>query len=162
VAAAVAGRGAARHGGPQSRPHHSLQRVGRSQEERVALLRELLGAGADTIAALTGIPRSTVHRVLRRRGLQLPKLPRQPVVRYEYAGPGAMVHVDTKKLGRIGAGPAHRIHGDRRRRARGVGWEVLHVVVDDATRLVYCEVLADEKGRTAAHFLIRAVRWFRE
>ena len=83
-------------------------------------------------------------------------------MRYEYAEPGAMVHVDTKKLGRIGAGPGHRIHGDRRRRSRGVGWEVLHVAVDDATRLAYCEVLADEKGRTAALFLIRAVRWFRE
>ena len=121
-----------------SRPHRSPQLVSRSQEEQVVLLRQLLGASADTIASLTGIPRSTVHRILGRRGLQRPKLPREPVVRYEYAEPGAMVHVDTKKLGRIGAGPGHRIHGDRRRRARGVGWEVLHVAVDDCTRLFYC------------------------
>jgi transposase InsO family protein len=145
-----------------SRPHRSPQRVSRSQEQHVVLLRQLGGFSADTMAALTGIPRSTVHRIVRRRGLQRPKQPKEPVVRYEYAEPGGMVHVDTKKLGRIGAGPGHRIHGDRRRRARGVGWEVLHVAIDDCTRLVYCEVLGDEKGRTAAHFLIRAVRWFRE
>jgi transposase InsO family protein len=146
-----------------SRPLRSPQLVSRSQEQHVVLLRQLLGASADTIAALTGIPRSTVHRILRRRGLQRLKLPKEPVVRYEYAEPGAMVHVDTKKLGRIVDGPGHRIHGDRRlQRDRHVGWEVLHVAVDDCTRLVYCEVLPDEKGRTAAHFLIRAVRWFRE
>ncbi len=145
-----------------SRPHRSPQLVGRGQEEHVAMLRELLGAGADTIAALTGIPRSTVHRILRRRGLQRPKAPKEPVVRYEHSVPGAMVHVDTKKLGRFTRGPGHRIHGDRRTRDRGAGWEVLHVAVDDCTRLVYCEVLGDEKCRTAAHFLIRAVRWFRE
>ena len=144
-----------------SRPHRSPQLVSRSQEEQVAFLRQLLGAGADTIAALTGIPRSTVHRILRRRGLQRPKLPREPVVRYEYAEPGAMLHVDTKKLGRFSS-RGHRVHGDRRRRNRGAGWEILHVAVDDCTRLVYCEVLGDEKGRTAARFLIRAVRWFRE
>lgn len=145
-----------------SRPHRSPQLLSRSQEEHVVLLRQLLGGGADTLAAFTGIPRSTVQRILRRRGLQRPKPPREPVVRYEYAEPGAMVHVDTKKLGRFDKGPGHRIHGDRRRRHRGAGWEYLHVAVDDCTRLVYCEVLADEKGRTAAHFLIRAVRWFRE
>ena len=145
-----------------SRPHRSPQLVSRSQEEHVVLLRRLLSASADTIAALTGIPRTTVHRIVRRRGLQRPKQPREPVVRYEYAEPGAMVHVDTKKLGRFDKGPGHRIHGDRSRRHRGAGWEFLHVAVDDCTRLVYCEVLADEKGRTAAHFLIRALRWFRE
>jgi transposase InsO family protein len=145
-----------------SRPHRSPQLVSHSQEEHVVLLRQLLGAGADTISSLTGMPRSTVHRILRRRGLQRPKAPREPVVRYEHAEPGAMVHVDTKKLGRFDKGPGHRIHGDRRRRHRGAGWEFLHVAVDDCTRLVYCEVLPDEKGRTAAHFLIRAVRWFRQ
>jgi len=75
----------ARHkaGEPPSRP---------CEVDHVILLRQLLGAGADTIAALTGIPRSTVHRVLRRCGLQRPSAPKEPVVRYEYAEPGAMVH----------------------------------------------------------------------
>jgi transposase InsO family protein len=72
-----------------------------------------------------------------------------------------MVHLDTKKLGRIVDGPGHRATGDRRDQKRGVGWDVLHVALDDATRLVYAELLADERGRTAARFLVRALRWFR-
>lgn len=128
----------------------------------MVLLREQLGWGPDRIAALTGVPRSTVHRVIRRRQLQAVRPPREPAVRYEYANPGDMLHVDTKKLGKIVGGPGHRAHGDRTTRARGVGWEVLHMAIDDCTRLVYCEVLADERGRTAAHFLIRALRWFRD
>jgi transposase InsO family protein len=70
------------------------------------------------------------------------------------------VHVDVKKLGRIGR-PGHRVNGDRRRRSRGVGWEFVHVCVDDATRLAYVEVLADEKAATAVGFLRRAVADFR-
>ncbi len=71
--------------------------------------------------------------------------------------PGGLVHLDTKKLGRIVGGPGHRASGDRRGRRRGAGWEVLHVAIDDATRLVYTELLADEKGRTTARFLVRGV-----
>lgn len=145
-----------------SRPHRSPQLLSCSQEEQVVLLRQLRGWGPDRIAALTGVPRSTVHRIIRRRQLQAVRPPREPVVRYEHANPGDMLHVDTKKLGKIVGGPGHRAHGDRRlQRDAHVGWEVLHVAVDDCTRLVYCEVLPDERGRTAAHFLIRAVRWFR-
>ena len=65
-----------------------------------------------------------------------------------------------KKLGRIGR-PGHRVNGDRRRRSRGIGWEYVHVCVDDATRLAYVEVLADEKATTAAGFLRRAVAHYR-
>ena len=72
-----------------------------------------------------------------------------------------MLHADTKKLGRIVGGPGHRIHGDRSRENQGVGWEFMHMVIDDATRLVYAEILGDERARTAARFLVRAVRWFR-
>jgi transposase InsO family protein len=71
-----------------------------------------------------------------------------------------LLHLDTKKLGRIVGGPGHRATGDRRKRARGVGWEVLHVAIDDATRLVYAEILPDETGATAAAFTERAVAWF--
>jgi len=143
-----------------SRPVRSPQLVSLAQEERVVLLRRLNGWGPDRIAALTGMPRSTVHRVIRRRGLQARKAERPPTLRYEYARPGEMLHVDAKKLGRIGQ-IGHRIHGDRRRRSRRAGWEVLHMAIDDATRLVYCEILNDECGRTTALFLIRAIRWFR-
>jgi len=144
-----------------SRPRRSPQLLSRSHEEHVVQLRQQLGWGPDRIADLTGVPRSTVHRVIRRRGLQAVPPPKAPVVRYQYANPGDMLHVDTKKLGKIVGGPGHRAHGNRSRRHEGAGWDMLHVAVDDCTRLVYCEVLPDERGRTAAHFLIRAVRWFR-
>jgi len=103
-----------------SRPLRSPQLLSRSHEEHVVLLRQHLGWGPDRIAALTRLPRSTVHRVIRRRGLQAVRVPREPVVRYEYANPGDMLHVDTKKLGKIVGGPGHRAHGDRQVRARGV------------------------------------------
>jgi len=102
-----------------------------------------------------------VHRAIRRLGLSREAPAPEPIVRYEYATPGGLLHLDTKKLGRIGDGPGHRATGDRRSRKRGIGWEVLHVAIDDATRLVYAELLPDEKGRTTARFLVRALRWFR-
>jgi transposase InsO family protein len=105
---------------------------------------------------------STVGLWLRRLGLGRLKSvePKPVVVRYEKKRPGELLHLDIKKLGRI-QGVGHRIHGDRRRRVRGIGWEFLHVCVDDATRVAYGEVLADEKGDTAAGFLGRAIGWFR-
>jgi hypothetical protein len=69
------------------------------------------------------------------------------------------VHIDVKKLGKIGR-PGHRVNGDRRTRSRGIGWEYVHVAVDDATRLAFVQVLADEKGATAVTFLDRAVCFF--
>lgn len=144
-----------------SRPHTSPRRLSVEREQQIAGLRLATGDGPDRIGALLGLPASTVHRVLRRLGL-LERV-REPleIVRYEYAEPGGLIHLDTKKLGRILGGPGHRATGDRRSQQRGVGWDVLHVALDDATRLVYAELLADEKGRTAAHFLVRALRWFR-
>jgi transposase InsO family protein len=81
------------------------------------------------------------------------------VRRYERAHPGELVHLDVKKLGRI-RGVGHRITGDRRRRARAIGWEYVHVAVDDASRFVYVEVLGDEEGATVTAFLWRALAWF--
>lgn len=106
---------------------------------------------------------STVSLWLRRLGLgRLRSLePKPVVVRYERKRPGELLHLDTKKLGRI-QGVGHRIHGDRRRCARGVGWEFLHVCIDDATRVAYAEVLPDERANTATGFLQRAIAWFRE
>ncbi len=99
---------------------------------------------------------------LRRLGLgRLRKLEPKPVaVRYEKERPGKLLHLDTRKLGRI-QGIGHRIHGDRRKRSRGVGWEFLHVCVDDLTRVAYAEVPADERDTTTSGFLERAIGWFR-
>ena len=123
---------------------------------------------AAEIAECLGIALSTVSRWLKRIGLgKRSRLePPEPPNRYERKRPGELVHVDVKKLGRI-LRPGHRVTGNRRDRftdARGygvAGWEFCHVCVDDATRLAYVEVLADEKGETAASFLSRATEWFR-
>jgi transposase InsO family protein len=81
-------------------------------------------------------------------------------VRYERQRPGELIHIDTKKLGKID-GIGHRIHGDRTRRARNIGWEHLHVAVDDASRLAYSELLPDEKKQSACAFLTRALAFFK-
>jgi transposase InsO family protein len=114
------------------------------------------------IARALGRPCSTVGTVLRRRGLnRLSALePALPALRYERAAAGELLHLDSKKLGRID-GLGHRITGDRRgHRARGVGWEHLHVAIDDASRLAYTELLPDARGATCAGFLARAAAWF--
>jgi transposase InsO family protein len=116
---------------------------------------------AAQIAQRFALPRATVSRVLARNGLSRLRAldPVEPVVRYERERPGELVHFDVKKLGRID-GVGHRIHGDFRRRSRGVGWEFVHVAVDDKTRLAYVEALSDERGVTARAFLERVIRWF--
>jgi transposase InsO family protein len=113
------------------------------------------------IAQRYGLPVSTVVTVQRQLGLnRLSRLePPRPVLRYEHARPGDLVHLDIKKLGRIGR-PGHRVHGDRTTRVRGIGWEFVHVAIDDCTRLTYAEVLAGEDGVTTAAFLTRALAWF--
>jgi len=113
------------------------------------------------ISLRTGLSRATLSRWLRQRGLnRLPKLgSTPPVVRYERARPGELLHLDTKKLGRI-EGIGHRITGDRRDHRRGVGWEYLHVCVDDHSRVSTAEMYADEHGLTAATFLEHAVAYY--
>jgi len=133
----------------------------RTDERRVAViagLRRLRMTGAE-IAETLGMPLSTVSGILTRIGLgKLWRLePLEPPNRYEKQRPGELVHVDVKKLARIGGQAGHRIHGDRRTRRRGIGWEYVHVAIDDATRLVYVEVLEDEKAVTAVGFLRRAI-----
>lgn len=124
-------------------------------------LREQHGLPAWAIGQALQIPRSTVSAWLRRLGLNRPPIdPAVPIHRYEWPRPGDMIHVDIKALGRI-AGVGHRIHGDRQRRRRGVGWEYVHVAVDDHSRVAYVEVLTDQLGATCAAFLTRAVAWFR-
>ena len=113
------------------------------------------------IARQLAMPVSTVGGILRRLGLgKLAALePRPPVVRYQRERPGELIHIDTKKLGRIAA-VGHRITGDRRDSKRGAGWEAVHVCIDDASRLAYSEVLPDERKTSAVPFLERAVGWF--
>jgi transposase InsO family protein len=104
---------------------------------------------------------STVTVEVRRLGLnRLSKLaPPDPVVRYERSRPGSLVHMDIKKLGRIGR-VGHRIHGDYRKRARGVGWEFYHAAIDDASRVAYGEVLLSERKEDVTAFLLRVVAFF--
>jgi len=113
------------------------------------------------VARRLGLPVSTVGAVLRRLGLgRLRALDERPeIVRYERATPGELIHIDTKKLGRID-GIGHRITGDRTGRKRGLGWEHLHVAIDDCSRLAYTELLPDETGEACAAFLSRAAQWF--
>src|SRR6185437_2708089 len=136
----------------------------RTAEARVAVIASLrrLRMTAAEIAETLDMPLSTVSGILTRIGLgKLWQLePLEPPNRYEKQRPGELVHVDVKKLGRIGQ-PGHRVNGDRRTRSRGIGWEYVHVAIDDATRLVYVEVLEDEKAVTAAGFLRRAVAHYR-
>jgi transposase InsO family protein len=135
-------------------------RTAADRAELIRLLRELRFTSPE-IAETLGMPLSTVGAVLSRHGLgKLPRLaPQEPANSYERPRPGELIHIDVKKLGRIGR-PGHRVNDDRRTRSRGIGWEYVHVAVDDATRLAYVEVLDDEKGVTAAGFLRRAIAFF--
>jgi transposase InsO family protein len=144
-----------------SRPHRQPRRLAASLEAAILALRRTK-ATAWQISAALRLPRSTVTRVLARAGLNRVAWlePPGPVQRYEWAHVGDLLHVDLKRLGRV-AGIGHRIHGDRRRRARRVGWEYLHVAIDDATRLTYAEVLPVDDAPAAAAFLQRTLAWFR-
>lgn len=129
--------------------------------ELIRLLRRAKLVAAE-IAARLPLARSTVSSVLSRLGLGRLWEPTPPasVQRYEWARPGDLLHLDTKKLGRI-AIPGHRISGDRHHTVRGSGWEFAHVAIDDCTRFTYVELLPDEKRYTTTRFLLRALRAFR-
>jgi len=143
-----------------SAPASVPSRTGEARVAMIAGLRRLRMTGAE-IAETMGMPASTVSGILTRIGLgKLWRLePLEAANRYEKKRPGELVHVDVKKLGRIGR-PGHRVHGDRRTRCRGIGWEYVHVAIDDATRLAYVEVLEDERAATAVGFLRRAIAHF--
>lgn len=149
-----------------SRPHRSPSQLSELAALQVAALRTGRGWGPDRIAAWLGLPTSTVHRTIRRLGLVAAKAPRPAAQRFVYAQPGGLLHLDIKKLGRIGVGPGHRATSNRasqkRLATKGHGWEFLHMAIDDATRLVYCELLPDERTTTTGLFFIRALRWYRD
>jgi transposase InsO family protein len=146
-----------------SRPRRSPRKLPESREQLLVELRREHRLTALALAELTGIPRSTIGRILRRHRLSRARQlePQLPVVRYERQAPGELIHFDIKKLGKID-GVGHRIHGNRRTRKRGIGWEYAHVAIDDFSRLSYMEVLADECAHTVAGFLTRALAWYRQ
>ena len=113
------------------------------------------------IALAMGVSKSTVSRVLARAGLsRLADLePAEPVQRYEHAAPGDMLHIDTKKLGRIER-PSHRVTGNRRDKVEGAGWEMLFVAIDDHARIAFTDMHPDEKWPQAVQFLRNAVAYF--
>jgi transposase InsO family protein len=137
---------------PAQLPRHQRRQIERRRRQRWSSLR---------IAQYYGRPVSTVVTINRRLGLnRLSRLePPRPIIRYEHARPGALIHLDIKKLGKIGL-VGHRIHGDRSRRSRRQGWEYVHVAIDDCTRLAYVEVLPSERAEPTAQFLDRALDWF--
>jgi transposase InsO family protein len=114
------------------------------------------------IAESLGVSKSTVGRVLKRAGLsRLSDLdPCEPVVRYEHERPGDLIHIDTKKLGRIERS-GHRIHGDRAVRTRGASWEYLFVAIDDHARLGFTDMYPDEGKASAVQFLQNTVAYLR-
>ena len=145
-----------------SRPRRVRGALSAEQQGQVLALRKARRP-IRTIAETLGCAYATVRRFAARRGIsRLPamELP-PPVIRYERERPGEMLHLDTKKLGRIER-VGHRITGDPRDHTRGAGWEVLHLAVDDHSRLAYTEVLADERKATTTGFLERALGWFSE
>jgi len=137
--------------------HHQARAHPADVVDAICARRLELRAGPHVLGWETGLARSTVYAFLRRRGVsRLDRLePRPAVMRYERERPGELVHLDTKMLGRIGA-PGHRVTGDRGRRNRHIGWNRVHLAIDDHSRLAYAEELPDESPATTAGFLHRA------
>lgn len=152
------------------RPHRSPNRTPESVRRKVVVLRRRHRWGADRIAHHCGLAPSTVQSVLRSEGLgRLDRGDRAtaaPVVRYQRDRPGELVHVDVKKIAGIPRGGGWKVHGrgfdGHFERARRTGYRYIHTALDDRTRLVYSEVLDDERATTAAAFWLRAAAWFSE
>jgi len=155
-----------------SRPRRMPARTPKQVEKRVLAARKRRGRGAVVLAADLGMNPSTVGRILRRHDVPhlaaIDPVTGEPVRcarragnRYEHPTPGALIHVDVKKLGRIPAGGGWRLHGRSEAvKGRGNGYDYVHTAIDDHTRLAYSEVLPDEKDATCAGFLHRALAWF--
>jgi transposase-like protein len=142
--------------------HRQARRHPADLVARLCARRRELRVGPHILAWEAGLARSSVYAILRREGLgRLDRLePRAPIVRYERERPGELVHLDTKMLGRIGPGGGHRIQGIKVNRHRGIGWNRVHLAIDDHSRLAYAEELADESPVTTAGFLERAWRFY--
>ena len=145
-----------------SRPHRLRKPTPQAIVEQVEALRRARYTGRQIAAAL-GISPATVSRILRRLGLnRIAALePAAPVRRYERARPGEMIHIDIKKLGRFNR-IGHRITGDRtgQSNSRGIGWEFVHVAIDDHSRIAFARVMPSEKKRSATAFLKAAIAYY--
>ena len=149
-----------------SRPRRLRRPTSAATAARIEALRRQRWTGAQ-IARETGVSKATVSRILRRLGLNRLKAlaPAEPVRRYQREHPGELIHIDIKKLGRID-GIGHRITGDRTRqssrrgRGKGLGWEFVHVCIDDASRIAFAQVMPDEKKESATAFLKAAVAYY--
>jgi len=142
-----------------SRPDCCPTMLSDEEHDRICEVRERTGWGPRLIGPLVGRPHSTAHAALRRRGCsRRPRAPREAVVRYEWPCPGNLLHVDVKRFGRF-AEPGHAVTGDRRRSSRRVGWDYVHSLVDDCSRLAYSEVCDDERAETVTAFCRRALDW---
>jgi transposase InsO family protein len=144
-----------------SRPHRCRRPTPEAVADRIAELRRQRWTGQQ-IAQEVGVSPATVSRVLARRGLnRLSALePAAPIVRYERRTPGEMIHLDIKKLGRFER-VGHRITGERQGNSRGIGWEFVHVAIDDASRIAFSQIMPDERKGSATAFLFAALRYYR-
>lgn len=147
-----------------SRPANIRLRISPRDVARI-WRRRRLEEGPLVISWNTGIPRSTVYAVLSRNGQgrlrDLDRDPVSPAVRYEHAAPGDLIHIDVKKLGRLGEGGGWRFGGRvAKKRNVGGGHDFVHVAIDDHSRLAYIEVHADERADTVAGFTERAIRHY--
>ena len=140
-----------------SRPHHSPRRIAPARREQ-ALRWRRHGLVYTEIAQRTGLSEATLSRVLCTVPRHPPP-PQAPVVRYERATPGELLHIDIKRLGRID-GIGHRITADPRDRCRGAGWECVHVCVDDHSRVAYADLRPDQQRHTAVAFLDTALAYY--
>jgi transposase InsO family protein len=158
------------HGDPglanrSTRPHRSPARLATRHVARIVRARMRLRWGPHRLSWSLRYPRSTIYAVLKRLGMsrrsQLEA--RDPVRRYEWPAPGDLIHLDTKKLGRIGAGGTKRFAGPQvGHHHRGIGSDFVHVAIDDHSRLAYAEELPDELATTATAFTMRALAFFAE
>ena len=159
-----------------SRPHTMPKRTSAEAERRVLAAREKDREGPDVLGPKVGVPARTVSRILRRHRVpylhqldpitgEVIRSSKQTAVRYEKDRPGELVHMDVKKIGKIPDGGGWRVHGRAATRAakakRGpIGYDYVHSMIDDHSRLAYSEILPDEKGTTCAAFLQRAIAHF--
>jgi len=147
-----------------SRPHGSPRRTPVEVEQRVLAERERTGWGPRLIAGQVGLAHSTVHAILKRHGRsRSPRTPREPFKRYEWPCPGDLLHMDIKRYRRFRR-PGHPFIADERQTSKEIdtqlGYDYCHAIIDDHSRLVYAELLADTRAPTVTAFTERALAWF--
>jgi transposase InsO family protein len=143
-----------------SRPHRSPKMLSDEDHDRCCEVRRRTGWGPRLVGSEVGIPHATVHRALKRRGCsRRAREPRGAVVRYEWPCPGNLLHIDTKRHACF-LEPGHAVTGKRTHGSRGAGWEFVHTIVDDCSRLAYAEIHDDERADTVTGFTRRGLDWF--